>query len=260
MKVYFKEDSHQYFSEDGKEYISVSKLAKKLEPFIDWDKKARKYAKDHDMSLVDVKRKWEEKRIKGSQAGTIYHALEEQKLLDDPAPLFYNVVCKKQPCEVINSVKWSYPLEKLQDNTVYPELMLYDHETLICGQSDKVIITNGTINIWDYKTDEEIKFEGFSNEWVKAAKYLPPVSHLDVSNGNSYSLKMSMYMYMTWKANKNLRIGDIIIEKVTLKRDSEGIPILKDGKPVVLNMENIKLLYRKNEVRDIFEFYKQGKL
>lgn len=266
MRIYFKEKTHQYFNEEHEEYISVSKLFKKLEPFVDWDKKARKYAKDqteagNPLSFMDVKRKWERKRDLAAQAGTIYHGIREDELLQISNPEFYNVPCGTKSCPVSEGIKWSLPETKLENNKVYPELIIYDHDAKICGQSDKVIVTNNTINVWDYKTDEEIKFEGWSSEWKKADKYLPPINHLEVCNGNMYSVKMSIYMYMLWKQNKHLKIGDLIIEHIKLKRDSEGIPVLENGKPVVIGKpKQINLVYRRSEIKNIFEFYQAGKL
>lgn len=266
MRIYFKEKTHQYFNEKDEEYISVSKLFHKLEPFVDWDKKARAFAKKqteagNPMSFRDVKLKWENKRDLSANAGTIYHGIREEELIQIENPEFYGKKCGTKVCPVSEGIKWSIPETKLENNKVYPELIIYDHENKVCGQSDKVIVTNNTIHVWDYKTDEEIKFEGWSNEWKSAEKYLRPINHLEVCNGNMYSVKMSMYMHMLWKQNKHLKIGDLIIEHVRLKRDEDGIPVLEKGKPVVLGKPKpINLVYRRAEVKDILDFYKSGKL
>lgn len=66
-------------------------------------------------------------------------------------------------------------------------------------------------------------------------------------------------MYMLWKANKGkLKPGDLIIEHVHLKRDplNDNIPVLEDGKPVVLKIENKKLPYRKKEVEAMLKTLK----
>lgn len=140
--------------------------------------------------------------------------------------------------------------------------MIYDLDYMICGQADKVIVSGNKINIWDYKTDQEIKFAAYSSQWVSPRKYLPPISHLDDCNGNMYSLKMSLYMYILWKSNKGrLKPGDIIIEHVRLKRDedNDNIPILNNGLPVVEKIEQIVLPYRKTEVIAMMETLKTNK-
>lgn len=108
-----------------------------------------------------------------------------------------------------------------------------------------------------HNTDEEIKFKGYSSQWKAAKKYLPPLGHLDVCNGNEYALKMSMYMYMVWKQNKHLKPGKLVIEQIKLKRDEEGIPILEDGLPVSLGEKQIELPYLKNEVIAILAHLKE---
>ena len=64
-------------------------------------------------------------------------------------------------------------------------------------------------------------------------------------------------MYLLWKANRGtLRTGDIMIEHVHLERDEDGLPILKDNKPIVKKIEQIQLPYRKKEVMDMLETLK----
>src|SRR6185369_2504195 len=97
-------------------------------------------------------------------------------------------------------------------------------------------------------TDKEISFKGFSNEWVKPEKFKKPIDHLEVCNGNEYALKMSLYMYMLWKANKGrFQPGEIVIEHINLKRDpnNDNFPVLENNLPVVLSVEEIRLPYLK---------------
>jgi len=255
MKIIFKERTHQYFNEENKQYISVSALIKRLEPKKDWDEIKRKYAKKNGMTVPEVTAKWERARILGSGAGTIYHADRERELLEAESIEYDGVNCAKQFCLMEQGNKVSIPIEKLNDNTIYPELIIYDHKYRICGQSDKVIVANKRIHILDYKTDKSIETKAFSSDWVKPEHLLEPVSHLENCNFNIYSLKMSTYMFMLWKQNKGYKVGDLILEHVPLIRDEEGIPILKDGKPLTEKTRIIKVPYLKKEVKDIFEYY-----
>jgi hypothetical protein len=263
-KIKFIESSHRYMTEDGKELISVSKFTDRFKEKVDWDVIALKVAKKESTSekkvtKQDILNKWANKRNKSAEVGTLYHSLREQELLALENPVFYDVPCKTSQCEHRDGFKYSIPISKLEDNTVYPELMIYDLEHMICGQSDKVIVANKKIHIWDYKTDAEIKFTAFSSMWVKPQKLLPPLQHLDDANGNLYSIKMSLYMYLLWKANKGfLKPGDIMIEHVHLRRDPENdnIPIIIEGRPIVEKIERIALPYRKKEVQDILKTLK----
>lgn len=262
-KIQFIEDVHKYISEDNKELISVSSFTEQFKNKVDWKAIAIKVAKKktretgEPTTAEDILKKWERKRDISASIGTAYHAVRE---IDDDSNTFYNSSCNIEVCPVENNIKWSIPINQLKNNTEYRELMIYDMDYMICGQADKVIVVNNKINIWDYKTDAEIKFKAFSSKWVDPAMMLPPLSHLEECNGNIYSIKMSLYMYMLWKSNKGmLKPGDIILEHVHLKRDpnDDNLPILdKNGKPTVLKIEKIKLPYRKQEVINMLKTIK----
>lgn len=264
--IKFVESTHRYMDEAGKDLISVSKFMDKFKEKVDWNAVAKRVAvkqtKEGTPTTVwDVLKKWENKRDQSATIGTLFHSISEADLIGKKDPKFYDKICRVEYTEKISesSDKYSIPINEIKNNTVYPELMIYDTEHMICGQSDKVIVVNNKINIWDYKTDAEISFKGYSNKWMSPKKLLAPLSHLDDCNGNIYSIKMSLYMYLLWKANKGkLKPGDIIIEHVHLKRDpdNDNIPVLEDGKPVVLKIEKITLPYRKKEVMEMLKTLK----
>lgn len=266
MSIRFVEDGHLYLNDRDERYISVSELIKKLEHPVDWNlvakNKSKSLAKEGIIkSAKELLAEWENKRLKGSGAGTIYHKIREDALLATSNLKVNNVSCGIIPCTTSGGYKYSLKEEKLQNNTVYPEAMIYDHSLKLCGQSDKVIVVNNTIHVEDYKTDEAIERRGWSNKWNPPKKLLPPVDHLNEANYWTYSLKMSTYMYMLWMKNKHLRVGDLVLEHVNFKRDEEGIPILDENNtPQVIKVERIKVPYLKKEVIDIFDWYKKGKL
>jgi hypothetical protein len=256
-KIKFIEKSHQYISDSGSELISVSAFTDRFKEKTNWEEIARKVARKESretgkkVSERDILAKWERKRNISAEIGTLYHTIRENESLLPSENVFYDEPCNVRSCIYEDLDKWSIPINNLENNTVYRELMIYDVGNMICGQSDKVIIANDTINIWDYKTDYEISFKGFSSKWVSPKKLLPPLSHLDECNGNIYSIKMSLYMYMLWNSNRGrLKPGEIIIEHVHLERNKENdnLPVLVDGKPVVRKIEKIKLPYRRKEV------------
>ncbi len=257
MAVKFIESSHQYLHPKG-EMISVSKFTERFKEKVDWDKIAARSAQKASresgtkVTKAQIQEKWANKRDRSAEIGTLYHNIRENELLAQNSPVFYNKVCNTKVGEVSGGFKHSIPINNIENGYVYPELMIYDEEHMICGQSDKVIVMDNYIHIWDYKTDAEITFKGYSNEWVKPRKLLAPLSHLDDCNGHLYSIKMSLYMYMLWKANGGrFKPGDIVIEHIQLERDpnNDNIAILgPDGKPVVKKIKEIHLPYRKKEV------------
>lgn len=263
-KIKFLEDTHQYIDLEGRELISVSVFTERFKEEVDWNaiakRIARKQTKQGEPTTAEqVLKKWKNKGTMSAGIGSIYHSVRENELLNQDNPIFYDVSCSKKPCDYIGGVKHSIPINLLENNTVYPELMIYDTDYMICGQADKVIVTDKTIHVWDYKTDMEIKFKAFSSQWVRPTKLLPPLDHLDDCNANIYSIKMSLYMYLLWKANKGrFKVGDLVIEHVQLERDpdNDNLPILRKGVPVVKKIEQIKLPYRKKEVMEMLETLK----
>lgn len=248
-KIQFIEKTHQYFSEDG-ELTSVSKFTDGFTQKVDWQKVAKGVASKltkvgTPTTSIQVLEKWEKKRNQSATIGILYHAIREEELISE-----HNVY-KRIVSPIYEGDKMSIPINEIQNNTIYPEMMIYDVDYMICGQSDKVIVENNKIHVWDYKTDAEISFKGWSNQWTSPKKFLPPLSHLDDCNGNKYAIKMSLYMYMLWKANKGrFKPGNIIIEHVSLKRnpDNDNIPVLVDGHPVELGRKTISVPYLKKEV------------
>jgi len=255
-KIKFIPEFHRYVDENNKDLTSVSKFTDKFKEKVDWGEIAqRSAAKATRQGTATTKEellaKWARKGHVSAEVGTLIHSMKETELIQADQPSFYGEVCEKELGHYENGFKSSIPINELQNNTVYPELMIYDMDHMICGQSDKVIVAKNKIHIYDYKTDASISFEGWSSQWKKARKLLKPLDHLDECNGNIYSIKMSLYMYMLWKANKGrFKPGDIIIEHLHLKRDpnNDNTPVLENGEPVILKTEKIKLPYRKKEV------------
>lgn len=253
-KIKFYADTHQYFYGE-RELTSVSKWAKGFEKKKDWDAIAIKYAKKKGGTKEFWQEKWKAKGEASTKVGTLLHEIREKELLDLDKFQYLESSCSILSSETIADVKYSLPIQDLPYNTVFPELMIYDIENGLCGQSDKVVVTDTHIHVLDYKTDKEINFKAFSSQWVKPEKFAYPIEHLDNCNGNMYALKMSAYMYMLWKQNKHLKPGKLILEHITLKRDEEGIPVLENDIPVVLAEEQIELPYLKKEVMAMIEHY-----
>jgi hypothetical protein len=245
--IKFLQDSHRYITEDGCDLTSVSKFTETFVPYVDWKEIARKSAAKKTKEGIpttqaEMLKKWEHKRVTSARVGTLLHSILENEEKD--------VIT----CPVIEGIKTSISINDIENGRTYTELMIYDFDHMICGQSDKVEIRDGKINIVDYKTDAKIEFKAFSSKWVKPRKLLSPIAHLDDSRGNIYSIKMSLYMYMLWKANNGrFKPGKLILEHIHLKRDEEGIPILENDLPVIIGRETLILPYRKKEVVDMLK-------
>lgn len=266
--VKFKEAGHKYFTLDDKELTSVSGLMKKFEPKVNWTEKAKQKSKNLlkyegiSMTYQEILDKWEKARVKGTEAGTLVHKAKEDELLAKKG-----IITIKES-EFDGNYKYALNVNQLEDNTVYPELMIYDLEHGLCGQSDEVEIKNGVIEVRDHKTDKEIKTRGYSSRWEPAQTYLKPLDHLEVCNYNTYSIKMSLYMYLIWKANKGkFKPGKILLNWCPIERDEDGLPILystqtgevveKGGIPNILEETIIEVPYLKKEVMAMLKTIKK---
>jgi len=143
-----------------------------------------------------------------------------------------------------------------------PEHFLYLPSMKIAGQSDKVTVAGGRVDILDYKTNKEIKTQGFKNYEGITQKMLFPVNHLDDCNLNHYTLQLSIYMYVILKHNPLLRAGNLTLQHIIFEeefdKDPYGYPIYtKDehGNPIIKNIVQYKLPYLKDEVISLLQDY-----
>ncbi len=150
MQVRFIEKTHQYLSDKG-ELTSVSSFVKGFEQKKDWAAIAKKKAANLKKyqgiikSVDEILAEWERKRNLGSYAGTILHEIKEKETLAK----YSNV--KHFGFKGEGEYKESFDLSLLEDGYIYPELMCYDFDNMICGQSDEVEIKNKQIIIRDFK-------------------------------------------------------------------------------------------------------------
>jgi hypothetical protein len=142
---------------------------------------------------------------------------------------------------------------------IYPEHMVYLKSVGICGQADRVEVLQDTIDLFDYKTNKEIKTKGFTSWDGVTKKMLGPCSHLDDCNLNHYALQLSVYMYIMLKHNHGLKPGKMEIHHITFEVESEdkyGYPIVAvdhQGNPIVKEVVPYELPYLKKEVQNMIK-------
>jgi hypothetical protein len=167
-----------------------------------------------------------------------------------------------KPVEV-DGVKYS-PNQKLKDG-IYPEHMVYLKSAGICGQSDLVEVVDGKVHITDYKTNKEIKLEGFTNWEGVSQKMASPINHLDDCNFNHYALQLSMYMFIILKHNPKLSAGSIVIHHILFEeagRDRFDNPISAldtDGNPIVTDVVPYEMPFLKKETIDIINWLQDNR-
>jgi hypothetical protein len=204
------------------------------------------------MTPDEIKAAWKAEANRATSLGTWYHNCREKDICElDTMERMGLTVPVVKPIE-IEGIKYS-PEQKLTDG-VYPEHLVYLKSAGLCGQSDLVEVIDGQVHITDYKTNKEIKTEGYTNWQGVTQKMLAPVSHLDDCNLNHYTLQLSMYLYMILKHNPRLKPGSLIIHHIqfdTVGEDKFGNPITaldSNGDPIVKDVVQYELPYLKQEI------------
>jgi len=272
MILKFKEFGHKYESiaTDSIKWTSATSLIHKyVEPF-DADKAATSSSKNpkskwYGMEPTAIQAKWKEINASSLTLGSAYHAKREAAMLSVDS-----IVREGKSVPIIKPIyEGEYKIsrnQKLEDG-IYPEHMVYLKSAGLCGQSDLVEVIDNVLFIKDYKTNRDLKFNGFMKfDPVTKQRYeekmLAPFNHLPACNMSEYNLQLSLYMYMVLKHNPKLKPGTLTIEHIIFKsigEDEFGYPIYevgKDGAPVVENIIPYELPYLKDEVIALIESHK----
>ena len=264
----FTAHDHKYRSEDDIDWLSVTSLISQFKQPFDADKIATKSAKSkkskwYGMTPEDIKAAWKAEALRATTLGTWYHncresdicGLEDMERHGSTVPVF-------KPIE-IEGIKDS-PEQKIKEG-VYPEHMVYLKSAGICGQSDLVEVIDGVVHITDYKTNKEIKVEGYTNWEGVTQKMAQPVSHLDDCHLNHYALQLSMYLFIILKHNPKLSPGILTIHHILFEeagRDRFDNPISaldSSGNPIVTDVVQYDLPYLKKEAIAIIHWLEENK-
>jgi hypothetical protein len=264
----FTAHNHKYTSGDDTNWLSVTSLISNFKQPFDAEKIAAKVAKSkkskwYGMTPTEIKEAWKSEANRATSLGTWYHNQREADICGlDNMERYGTTVPIFKPIEK-EGIKYS-PIQKI-GNGVYPEHMVYLKSAGICGQSDLVEVINGVVHITDYKTNKEIKLEGFTNWEGVSQKMASPLNHLDDCNLNHYAIQLSMYMFIILKHNPKLTAGTITIHHILFEeagRDRFGNPISaldNDGNPIVTEVVQYDLPYLKKETIDIIHWLEDNK-
>jgi ATP-dependent exoDNAse (exonuclease V) beta subunit len=267
----FTPQDHSYKSinpEEDIKWISVTSFISNFKQPFDADKIALKTSKSkkskwYGMTPEEIKQAWANEALRATTLGTWYHNCRESDICSlETIERHGNTVPIFKPIE-IDGTKFS-PNQKLTDG-VYPEHMVYLKSAGLCGQSDLVEVINGEVHITDYKTNKEIKTEGFTNWEGVTTKMNSPVAHLDDCNVNHYALQLSLYMYIILKHNPKLKPGVLTIHHILFEevgKDKFGNPITAldtNGDPIVKDIIQYDLPYLKSEVISILHWLEDNR-
>ena len=217
--ITFKEDTHQYFDPDKKEYQSVSRVLKKyVEPF---DSKKISLM----MSGGDVKKQkklldeWKLKADNSVNHGNKIHASLENYSLGKMS-LIEDLLLMDLAKRLFSNFSDYY--------RIWPEIILHSKAHLIAGQTDLGMKRQGwqgkdhIVDFYDYKTNLEQGIRYDSIGWNKTPikhynRYLlSPISHLEDCNYNKYALQLSIYGYLA-EITYGIKVGKLMIIFIWLK-------------------------------------------
>lgn len=229
IKVKLEPVSHKYYDNQGRQYLSVSKVLSLLsEPF---DRGIAKFtAKKRGVSEEEVLAEWDKVRDDAANHGTrIHDALETYAKTGQ-------ILVENAHLEAgIKSV-----LAEYEDyNISHEEVCLYDEEFMVAGTTDKIcVISNrkdSAVDIVDYKTNTRKGIEFFS-KYNK--NFYEPFSHLQDCNYVKYSFQLSIYAWMFQR----------LTGRKVRKMHLHFIP--EDN---MLNHRIIPVMYMKNDVEMLFK-------
>ena len=267
MELQFTEKNHEYKSIKGPviKWTSVTTVIGLYKE--KFDQKAvskavvkKKKSKWFGMKPEDVVAIWNGETTRALKMGTWYHNSRENEVI---------------ACDTIRRAGIDLPIMRPieQDGIkispdqrlvpgIYPEHFMYLKSTGVCGQADRVEVIQDVVDVYDYKTNKEIKTKGFTN-WNGVTKMmLAPLNHLEDCNLAHYTIQLSIYMYMILKHNPGLKPGKLVIQHVKFEieeLDKNGYPVIATdpaGEPIVEKLVNYEVPYLEKEVMIIMKHYK----
>lgn len=233
-------------------FIGVKDLIAELKPEFDRIGKATKKAKsiisargekaDKDSIAIERDRilaEWDEKIQRGIN---IHNKLCKKELSEDSSTIYEGYNSANGNDDNIDKIKG-----QLINNKTYLEKFLFSNKYRILGYADKIIVKRNTIDIIDNKIVDKIyrssSFKTDTGFQIIGEKMFEPLEHLDSCNYIDAALQLSLYMYLAWENNKNLKIGSLYIRHIKMNDANKKV-----------SDKMIKVPYMKEEVKKILKY------
>lgn len=238
--IKFFEKDHHYEIDGERAAMSVSQLISKYEKPFD-NSIAHKVAKKNGRLVEDVLWDWEFNKDYSCHKGSEFHLMVEQFFQRRVVPIdkeaiisFYrkkqNDSWKEDQIEkyynemaiFIRNFKNFYEWWQQDHILLKSEFVIGDKDTKICGTIDNLSYNKKTkkLALFDYKTNKEIKRQGFKGETM-----LSPIDTVPKCELGKYSLQLSLYKLILEK-NTGFEVGECGIVWVAGQDDYELINIL----------------------------------
>lgn len=214
--VVFYAKDHKYYDRDAKKYLPSSTGVKKLfiEPF-DANKWIPICAKKEDLTIEQLKKKWENLKLKGLQRGVFVHtfleSLFQQKFNKDlPTDLLTDKEIKK-----LETASRNFWFDHSHLIPIAQELVISNH--VVAGQIDHLFYDPKTDEymIYDIKTDKDIYKKPYGN-------LLFPLQEYSATLLNQYNIQLSIYADI-FEEMTSIEISKIKIVWINDKNDNYEI-------------------------------------
>jgi hypothetical protein len=260
MALTFTPEKHEYLSIDPNDnitWISATKLVDCFKPKFDAVTQSIKSSKNkkskwYGIPPEEIQEIWSGEGSRANTLGTFYHNQREEDLLScDTITISGIEVPIIKP--IYDGIIKHAPAQNLTEG-IYPEHFVYLKSAGICGQSDRVEVIQGVVNIIDYKTNKEIKQESYTSWDGTKQKMQGPLEHIDDCNFWHYAVQLSLYLYIILKHNPTFKPGKLILHHIAFENeglDKYGYPITKldhQGNPIVVSVTPYEVPYLKSEV------------
>ena len=199
---------------------------------VDWEKKLKTKSKERGMTVDELRREWEDARIKGLTKGVSLHHRKRQEYADADNYIYY---AYKKHEEGEEYTEQDYTVK---EGFVYDEKPFIVKKFGLIGIPDRITVVDRYVNIDDFKSDKEIYKESYritNGKFSMKKKLQPPISHLDECNYLLYNLQLSLYMRMVLYHNKSLRPG--VLRILHTKHNEET---LEPGKETIYEVPYLR--------------------
>lgn len=237
--IKFFDKDHRYEIDGKPALMSVSQLISKYEKPFEKNKMAERVAKREGVLLEDIVQRWDWNKEYSCYKGSEFHSivenfyqrkiipidrkafvqfLKENKIEDDSYVDSYY----EEMAIFIRNFKNFYNWWKQDHILIKSEFVIGDKDTKICGTIDNLSfnIKTNSFAIFDYKTNKEIKREGYQLETL-----LSPLDDIQKCELGKYSLQLNLYKEI-FERNTPFKVDKCYIVWVGGKNDYELIETL----------------------------------
>lgn len=222
----FYEEDHYYTYKDKRVKTSVTQFIENKHLPFNKEKISAYVAQRDNKSQDQVLKEWEEIGKIACQVGSLFHIRSEQLIYGKHIKVNYSNIEDKLKEQVKNRLDKLIPIQDKFFKDIHNKLIpiktefTVGYEDIIAGNIDLLVwnIEAQEFQIWDYKTNKDIKVEN------KYQTLLQEFDHLDDCELNKYSIQLGIYKELIQR-KLDIKIGDCYI--AWFNENNEDYKIIK---------------------------------